>query len=434
MPPGLWFVLGAMSASVLALASSSARRRRLDREASLQLRTLRAELDLAKRSVDHLGGDLERVSQAIGRDLAAIASATEGHADLLAERLVDADPETGRAFAARAGRLLNTIRRLRLLSEKLITFAGVESLTPRPIDLRATLTSVARDLNDFAPHLTVALRTADQLPLAMARDGAIRRVTLFLVETLIEVEPRATRLTLRAGGDPQAEDEHRVVVEVCAEVENDDEVVPDEESSGERLGFVAARNLLEALGATLSFDAVEGLSATCVYSLPVAPSGSLEPIVELSRPVDHGEAVGRWSPDSTENRHEFGGVLILENDPDIRELIAHEIGPSGRAIVTCVDGAAARSLIEATPERFELAILQADAQVESGLQIVETIHAHSPSTRLLLLGRGRNGELDEAEDTLGAVRLEKPFGIQDLRRALHRAIESQPTGVSARTH
>ncbi|MEO0481308.1 MAG: hypothetical protein AAF196_17705 [Planctomycetota bacterium] len=459
MPSLVWFLSGAVLCALVARALHQRAMRRERQKSNRLAQTLRTELDIGRNAIENLGSGLTQVAESIGRDLGSISTGIESHVELISESL-QSDPKA----IARAGRLINTSRRLRLLGEKLVTFVGIDDLPRRPVDVRSALTSAARELDETCPHLSVSLSLSPRLPMVMGTEGAIRRAVVFLVETLCEVEPRTSRLQIRVGLDPQSQWDTRVAVELTAEIDDSTEPRVQAPGSVEGIGYLAARNLLEALGATLSFDAVEGISATCVISL----ASSSEPVV-LPRPEEpasqssaHDEVnrarsdrddeatthpgevraadfadessteaegptstlepqiSGSPSPE-TSKPHAFGGVLVLENDPDIRELIAHELNQTGRTIVTCVDGAAARSLIQATPERFELAILEHQAHVECGTSIARLVHESSPGIRVILLGCDAATCLGDFSDANLAC-LPKPFGARELRAALEHAI------------
>ena len=57
------------------------------------------------------------------------------------------------------------------------------------------------------------------------------------------------------------------------------------------------------------------------------------------------------APVAAEPQHAYGGILIVEDDPAVRTVVAREMEKTGRRIFSCPDGAAARSLLLATPER-----------------------------------------------------------------------------------
>ncbi|MCA8975214.1 MAG: response regulator, partial [Planctomycetes bacterium] len=132
-------------------------------------------------------------------------------------------------------------------------------------------------------------------------------------------------------------------------------------------------------------------------------------------------------PRVTASNHHFGGVLVLEDDPELREMIAYEIRGTGRKLISSVDGASARSLIEATPERFELAIVEHDARIESGSEIARLLSERCPGIGIVLLttqpGVGIRGLAAGAR----LFEIAKPFGVMELREALHELTVSRPT-------
>lgn len=369
----------------------------------------RVELELARRVLDETTRDLESLANGLGQELATIACAIEGHAELLCEAL--GEP---RLIAARAELLTIGVRRLRMFSEKILSFSQVDSLPVDRLDARSVLSDLAEEIEEAGSRLKVRVSTSEYLPPVLASERALRNAALFLVDTLLRIETRASRLELRAHAQIYEDQDTRVQIEVCAEA---DEAGPPHEPTDHavHLGYIAARNLLEAQGASLSFDEVEGLSVACFISLPTAQQELLpEPVVELPRV-------------EPEAPHKFGGVLILESDPAVRSLISHELRALGRKMVSCVDGASARELLEATPERFQLAILDTDARIECGASIARLAAERIPGIQVLLLttGPARRGVGDLGCD----VRvLAKPFGLHELREMLREMLDSTPAG------
>ena len=446
MPDVFWFLVGVASSIAVTLLVVSLRRAPgvdaaedppPSRPSPLE-RSERAELELTRGLLAEAAQDLESLARGLGDDLATMSSAIEGHSQLLCEAM--GEP---RLVAHRAEHLWKSVRRLRTFSEKILSFAEADPNLPLgPTDVRPALQNLAYDLQDAGAPLHVEIATSDFLPLVTANDRGLRHALMFLTETLLSMEPRASRLYLRAFPKVYDDQATRVEIEISAEAED---AGPPHEAAKDsvQFGYVAARNLLEAQGARLSFDELEGLSVTCFVSLIAAdeaavvgrrsptwntPGATLddagvnpEPVADIPRPPRTIEQV--LTP-PTEPPHRFSGVLILENDPELREMLAHELGPTGRKLVTCVDGAAARSLIEATPERFEVAILEQDARIEPGDDIARLIRERSPDTKILLLAtpHRRPKLLAEADDNLRAIR--KPFGIHELRDALRDLVES----------
>ena len=370
----------------------------------------RVEIELARRLLDETTRDLETLANGLGEELATMASAIEGHAQLLCEGL--GDPQV---LAVRADRLWTGVRRLRMFSEKILSFGQVETLPIAPVDARSALDQIAQEIEDTGSRLKVRVTSSGYLPPMLANERALRNAALFLVDTLLRIETRASRLELRAHAEVFEDQATRVRIEIWAEA--DESGAPHAPTDhAVHLGYIAARNLLEAQGARLAFDEVEGLSVACFLSFATtqeaaAIAGSIEAGAE--------EEAGVEAP------HHYGGVLILESDPEVRSLIAHELQALGRKMVSCVDGASARSLLEATPDRFEMAVLSADARVEGGCSIAALAAERIEGIRILMLTTRAIPACDLPAGAEVQV-LHKPFGLQELRDTI-RSMAGSPT-------
>jgi DNA-binding response OmpR family regulator len=123
-------------------------------------------------------------------------------------------------------------------------------------------------------------------------------------------------------------------------------------------------------------------------------------------------------------RHQYGGILILESDPVLRSLLAHELEKTGRNILTAADGAAARSLFMATPDRFELLILEGHARREGGHKLATEALALNGHLRVVMVSSdpGAVPELPaECRNRCSLIR--KPFGIMEIREAGARLLD-----------
>ncbi len=430
MPQMFWFLVGlATSMSAMLLFTTMRRRVRggviaTDGSGAVMATARRpaldaaerAELQLARSVLDETSRDLEALAQSLGDQLATLATSIEGHAQLLCEAV--GDPHR---VVERGEWLWSSVQHLRLFSEKILSFAQVGTLEVRPLSIRPFLSGLAQELEDTGRRLQVEVQTSEFLPRALASERALRNATRFLVDTLLHLETRARRLYLRAYAKVTDDQDTRVELELCAEAEESGSC-HDAERHSVQLGYIAARNLLEAMDAHLSFDELEGLSVTCFVSLPAAESPEEFPAeVQIDAApfavpeLDLAERV----PVPDAEPHDFGGVLVLEHDPSIRELIAVELADTDRNLITCVDGASARSLLEATPERFELLVLEHDARVESGSRIARFAAERIPGLKILLLATGERTMTEPLPEGAVLRTIVKPFGVMELRAAFH---------------
>lgn len=345
---------------------------------------------------------LVQIAEGVGSELADLATGVEGHAQLLCEAI--GNP---RLVASQAQRLWSSVRKLRLFSEKVLSSRRTPSVDRTPTDVGSLLFSLRQELEDYSgAGLHVKCEAASSLLPAMADRQALRKAMLFLVDTLLDLETDAGVLVLRAStkvvddSDPAVEIELRVESE---EAQRD----PLEAVQTPALGSAAASNLVRALGGQLTLEHCPGLCSTARIQLDAA----------LAEPVHDPALIP--APELNGSQHPFGGILVVEDDPGVRTVVAREMEKTGRRIFCCADGAAARSLFAATPERFELLILDREARRQPGAKFAAEALEQSPELKILLLGSKpeTDGDLDLDIGTR-CRQLHKPFGIIELREAV----------------
>ena len=123
----------------------------------------------------------------------------------------------------------------------------------------------------------------------------------------------------------------------------------------------------------------------------------------------------RPNPPSAAAGHDYGGALVLESDPALRAVLARELKASGRAVFACADGESAHTFLQATPDRFELLIVDDGQHLDERSALARTIRAHAPSLKICLLTTTTSPTLTGWPDL---YTLQKPFGVHELRRTL----------------
>ncbi len=351
---------------------------------------------------DHLGA----VVDSVGNELANLVSGVEGHAQILCEVVGEPDQ-----VPVCAEQLWIAVRRLRSFSEKLLSYARPATPERRSTDLRGLFYGIRQEVEDhLAGAVQVRLQIGAALPYADTDGATLRHATMFLVDAILAVEPDASELVFEVLSRVEAEtgadeDESAPVVEIRIMVDAEVAARGRDVTAGDvSLGYQAAHALLERIGGSLSFVHHAGLTTTASIVLPAS--------AEAPEPPQETESLG------DEAEHPYGGVLILEADPSIRSMLAREMAQQGRHTFRCTNGTAARSLFGATPERFELLILEEDARLESGADLAADALLQVPTTKVLLLVQGQPGRdlSDEYPGRWLAVR--KPFGLMELREAL----------------
>lgn len=349
-------------------------------------------------------------------ELANLLSAVEGRA----HHLIEAAPaRTDLPSAAEA--MLDSIDRLRVLHTKLIAFGRGRPVVLGTINVNDLISSLGHELQQMQLGLEFRWEPRADLPSIDACPDAIRDALLFTASSLLRVEHGATRLTFTVERS-FASDVPAIVIELHLEWVN----VADSrkrESMDEHafvLDFEAARQLIESHQGKLEMSHLPGKSVHALVSLPVAiPAESAAESAASAATAASSPTATRPGADEPEDylaiSHHFGGALVLESDQALRAVLARELKASGRAVFACADGASAHTFLQATPDRFELLIVDDAHQLDEHTPLARTIRQRTPDLKICLLTPSP-ATAPEAWPDIHC--LQKPFGVHELRRTL----------------
>lgn len=365
--------------------------------------------------------ELHVFARTFADELANLASGVEGHA----HTLIDAASRPALVPRAAEG-LWGAVRRLRQLHSKLLAFVANRPSAAGVTELPRLLAGLREELRHMELGLTFAWRLPPKLPAVRANHDELHDALLFACAALLRLERGARRLTATAENSLE-DGEPEVRLELL--VEWDEDPCRQQPIADTGAAFVferdAARNLLASQGGGLEIDHRPGHEARALVRLP-----ALVPTPTPAEPAAP-DPVPRPEPPVVLPRptHRYGGVLLLEGDPAIRAMVAAELKASGRAVFACADSAAARSLLQATPERFELLIVDHDERLDAQDPLAAAALRLCPSIRLCVLAAP-----DRARTVVAEVhRIVKPFGPHELRAALLRLLQGAGPGDQVAT-
>ena len=129
-------------------------------------------------------------------------------------------------------------------------------------------------------------------------------------------------------------------------------------------------------------------------------------------------------------------LLILDDQPEVTELLARTLASPGRTIITANDCEAASLILERVP----VALLISDVHFSSrfafeGLSLIDEVRRASPRTRVLMISADNSEGLSKEAERRGAVGLmEKPFNVPLLKQAVASLVEGcERNGVTQST-
>lgn len=106
-------------------------------------------------------------------------------------------------------------------------------------------------------------------------------------------------------------------------------------------------------------------------------------------------------------------ILVVDDDPDIRELIAQTLSDEGYNVVSCSDGRTALSLAGSNPP--SLILLDLMMPTMSGWQIIKNLKATARGADIPIVLVSASRDLSYTTEELGASAcLPKPFALDDL--------------------
>lgn len=336
---------------------------------------------------------------AVADDVATLASGIEGRAHALVEAAAS------RVDVPRAAEdLLAAAGRLRTLHAKLAALAGKTPSAPSDAvtDVEALVARVSAELQAAHVGLEVRWDPPDHLPQLRTPFELAFDALATACRALLHAEHGASRLTIAAeacyaGETPQLQ------LECTIEWTRDGGGASADLLADPRFALdrEAAERLATASSGALAFHQLRGRSARVV--------------ARWSTVADAGdEAAVHAAPANALREHRYGGALLLESDPAVRAMLAAELKASGRAVFVCADATAAGAFLRATPDRFELLIVDRNDRLHDR-ELANAVRTLAPALDVLAL--------DEPERALDAAwprlrRIQKPFGVHELRRAL----------------
>jgi len=344
------------------------------------------------------------VAMAMARELASLVSAVEGRA----HHLIEAAP-TRTQLPSAAEAILLSIARLRNLHTKLVAFAGARHAPSGTTDITELINSIGDDLQEMQLGLELRFDPPPDPPLVDACPDVMRDVMLFMCAALLKAERDATRLTFTVERS-FASESPEIVVECNVEWIQGNEAGTTEKApdTGFALELEAGRQLVHSIGGRLSISHLPGKSVQAVLQLPMSVPQELSDLKATEKDLTDNETE---DPSS----HKFGGALVLESDPALRAVLSRELKASGRAVFACADGASAHTFLQATPDRFELLIVDDLHQLDDHTPLARTIREHTPDLKICLMAPTATSSSDSWPDLHC---LQKPFGVHELRRKL----------------
>jgi diguanylate cyclase (GGDEF)-like protein/PAS domain S-box-containing protein len=327
--------------------------------------------------------------------------------------------------AAALGEALAAAERARAVVEWLLTFSRQRPAETSAIDLNAMLASMRGMLALLGADLVLRLHLGEGLGAIAADIGLVEQAVLNLVVNARDAMPGGGTVTLRTDVPAAAE--------VPTELRGLDLVRLSVADTGCGMPPEVAARALEPFFTTKEEGRGTGLGLAAVYGAVTAAGGAVrfdtEPGVgttfELFWPTTTGAAPLAPAPVRTPGALS-GTVLLVEDQPQIGELVRRALEQVGCDVVVAADGAAAVGLAER--EAPDLLLTDVMMPGMDGPQVAAAIRLHRPDLSVLFMS-GYSAEAVPLDDRTAF--LQKPFTLTELVDAVGAALARGRTDGAA---
>jgi len=185
-------------------------------------------------------------------------------------------------------------------------------------------------------------------------------------------------------------------------------------SAGRGLGMSVVLGIVRGHGGALTVSSQIGKGTRIRAYMPLAEL-PLEPAPEVLAADRVGE--GEVSPPA------FGVVLFADDEPQVRRFAVEALSRIGVEVQCAIDGAEALEIWRASPQVFDLVILDATMPRMGGVETMKEIRAVDPGQPILLSsGYTLEGVASRAAESELCWFLPKPFGVSELTRLVRRVL------------
>jgi CheY-like chemotaxis protein len=298
--------------------------------------------------------------------------------------------------------------------------------------LRPHIASLASDL-DYVASLAAArareaglefrYRVAAALPAAVLIDAkALRQVLINLVGNAVKFTDRGGTVEMRVDSEAIEGSRHRLVIEVedsgIGIPESESErifepfhrlVTPGRSVEGTGLGLAVSRRVVAQMGGSLALRSRIGEGSCFRMELPVEAEAGVAP--------QRSSAISISGYAGPRRR-----LLIADDDPTSRELLASFLGALGFSCLRAADGTQACEVLER--DAVDLVLTDLDMPGADGRAVLESVRRLSATLPVIAISASTSAEaLRNARDSGFDDFLDKPIDMDRLLEAIGRSLD-----------
>ena len=318
------------------------------------------------------------------------------------------------------------------LTRQLLAFARRDVIQPRVLNLNDLVTEVRHLLHrTLGEHIELADDLAADLGSVLADPGQIEQVLVNLAVNARDAMPGGGKLTIQTA-NVQVDDAYaapRADLQpgwyVSVKVSDTGTGIPGDiisrvfepffttksHGEGTGLGLATSYGIITQAGGTIRIYSEPGVGTTVSVLLPAT-----------------GQAAPAQPPPPARPEGGTGQVvLIVEDEPALREVARRILGRNGYHVLAAASGPAAIDLVTRHPGRIDLLLTDVIMPQMMGEEVAQQICARQPGVRVLYMSGYTQGLLS-AQGVLepGVNLIEKPFSEPSLLAKINNILARPP--------
>lgn len=183
-----------------------------------------------------------------------------------------------------------------------------------------------------------------------------------------------------------------------------------EGGDGTGLGLATVYSIVQQHNGWIDVESEAGVGTTIRVGIPVARE-------EISED-HHAPAI--------ETNDSFGDtILVVEDEPELRELITHLLTTKGYTVAVATNGKEAMEIYNSDPDSIGLVLTDLKMPVMSGNELEQYIHSHDPSMKMIAItgSLGLKNDKEVSREGFDEV-IEKPFEVLEVLRIIQHTYDN----------
>ena len=316
------------------------------------------------------------------------------------------------------------------LTHRLLAFSRRQPLDPKPVNANQLVTSMEELLRRTSGEtIQIEIVTAAGLWTTLCDPNQLENAVLNLAINARDAMPEGGRLTVETcNASVDARQARRL-----GDVEPGGYVCICVSDTGTGMTKDTIERAFEPFFTTKPLGQGTGLGLSMVYGFARQSDGFVRiyseegkrTTVKIYLPRHHGAAIDReTSPGRDFARGTGEVVLLVEDEPTVRDLVSEILDDLGYRVIEAVDGASGLRILR-SDARIDLLVSDVGLPDVNGRQLADSARRERPNLKVLFMtGYAENAAIAGGFLDTGMAMITKPFSVEDFAARVRAMVEN----------